>query len=327
MIALRRLALGFPLTWSHRRPYSVLGVARAGEGPYFVEWDPGTGVYGEDWVDAPRDESGVLLSGKSRFYHPIRIAQFALHRFGVWHSTSDATARRDFLAQAAWLRDHQQDGDAAGLYRFEFPWTKYGAKAGWSSAMAQGEAISVLLRADRLESAGGYGDAAERAAQPFASDIAHGGVVWRDGKDIFFEEIANEHAAHVLNGCIFALWGLWELWKCSGDQRLEGTIAGCADTLVRWLPLFDMGWWTRYSLLLSASGQPHVATLKYHQFHIAQMLVLSKMFDEPVFEDAAHRWASYIEKPACRARVTVATLRSLPDRLLARDTIAGGAHT
>ena len=327
MIAFRRLALGFPLTWSHRRGYSIDGLARAGEGPYFIEWDPGNGVYGEDWVDAPFDENGVLLSGASRFYHPIRIAQFALHRFSVWHSTGDASARRDFLSQADWLRDHQGDGDDAGLYRFEFPWLKYGAVAGWTSAMGQGEAISVLLRADTLEPSKGYGRAAERAGLPFLKDIADGGVVWRSGKDVFFEEIANEHASHVLNGCIFALWGLWELWKRTGDPQLEPIVAAGADTLRRWLPQYDTGWWTRYSLLLSADGQPHIATLKYHQFHIAQMLVLARMFDEPSFEEAAHRWASYIEKPGSRARVIGAALRSVPERFLRRDTIAGGAHT
>ncbi|MGC1381456.1 MAG: D-glucuronyl C5-epimerase family protein [Candidatus Baltobacteraceae bacterium] len=324
---LRRFALGFPLTWTHRRPYSVSGLSHPGEGRYFVEWDPGHGVYGEDWTDAPFDARGVLLSDPSRAYHPIRIAQFALHRYGVWLDGGDAVARTDVLAQAAWLRDHQQDGDSPGLYRFEFPWTKYGAQAGWTSAMAQGEAISVLLRAHGLEPSQGYADAAQRAAQPFRHDIAHGGVVWRDGPDVFFEEIANEYAPHVLNGCIFALWGIWELWRTSGDRWLERNVEECADTLRRWLRRFDTGWWTRYSLLLSAGDQPHIATLKYHQFHIAQMRVLAEMFDEPAFEHAARRWASYIERPQSRARVIGAALQSLPDRFLGRDTVLGGAHT
>ena len=204
---------------------------------------------------------------------------------------------------------------------------KYGASAGWTSAMGQGEAISVLLRAETLEPSKGYGPAAERAGLPFLKDIADGGVVWRSGKDVFFEEIANEHASHVLNGCIFALWGLWELWKRTGDPKLEPIVSAGVDTLRRWLPQYDTGWWTRYSLLVSADGQPHIATLKYHQFHIAQMLVLARMFDESSFEEAAHRWTSYIDKAGSRARVIGAALRSVPERFLRRDTIAGGAHT
>jgi heparosan-N-sulfate-glucuronate 5-epimerase len=193
--------------------------------------------------------------------------------------------------------------------------------------MAQGEAISVLLRAHALDSSSGYGDAAERASRPFLSDIGQGGVVWRSGAELFLEEIANEHAPHVLNGCIFALWGIWELWKRTGDRELARIIEACVDTLRRWLPRFDTGWWTRYSLLLSAGDQPHIATLKYHQFHIAQMHVLAQMFSEPRFEEAARRWTSYVGDPASRARVIEAALRSLPERLSRRDTVLGGAHT
>jgi D-glucuronyl C5-epimerase C-terminus len=327
MTALRRLALGFPVgAWSHRRPYSLHGLSDPGAGPYFVEWDPGHGVYGEDWHDAPFDAQGVLLSGPARAYHPILIAQFALHRFDLWYATRNAAARRDFLAQATWLRDRQDDG-ITGLYRFDFPWKKYGAPAGWCSAMAQGEAISVLLRAHSLDASSGYADAAERASQPFFVDIKDGGVVWRDGANLFLEEIANKHAPHVLNGCIFALWGIWELWKRTGDAELARIVEASVDTLRRWLPRFDTGWWTRYSLLLSAAGQPHIATLKYHQFHIAQMHVLAQMFSEPRFEQAARRWTSYIEQPNCRSRVMSAALRSLPERLSRRDSILGGAHT
>ncbi len=327
MTAIRRLALGFPIGWSHRRAYSFIATRNAGTGPYFIEWDPGHGVYGEDWRDAAFDTSGVLLSGQTKAYHPIRIAQFALHRFGVWYSSCDSTARKDFLAQASWLRDHQHEGEVPGLYRFEFPWRKYGAGRGWCSAMAQGEAVSVLLRAHAVEPSCGYGDAAERASKPFLSAIGEGGVAWRSGSDLFFEEIANEHAPHVLNGCIFALWGVWELWRAAGDRGLGRLVEGSVDTLRRWIPRFDTGWWTRYSLLLSGWNLPHIATLKYHQFHIAQMHVLARMFDEPAFENAAQRWTAYIDSGTCRARVIGAALRSLPERLAGCDTVAGGART
>lgn len=327
MTALRRVALGFPVTWSHRRPFAFGGNDQAGSGPYFVQWDPGSGTFGEDWTEAPRDAKGVLLTGRQHAYNPIRIAQFALHCFGIWHATGDESARAEFLAQAAWLRDRQQPRGIPGIYRFEFPWAKYGAEPGWWSAMAQGEAVSVLLRADRIVPGGGFADAALRAALPFRYDIAHGGVVWREGPDVFFEEIANEHAAHVLNGCIFALWGLWELRQQTREPWLDPLLEESVGTLRRWLHAFDTGWWTLYSLMRSAGGQPHVATLKYHAFHIAQMRVLAEMFDEPAFAQAAERWNAYVDSVECRAKLFAATMRSLPERALKRDTVAGGAHT
>ena len=189
--------------------------------------------------------------------------------------------------------------------------------------MAQGEAISVLLRAESLETGKGFGDAAMRAAQAFRRPIERGGVVWHEGNDVFFEEIANEHAPHVLNGCIFALWGVWELWRQSGEPWLGDATERCVGTLRRWLPRFDAGWWTLYSLLHSAARRPHLATLKYHQFHIAQMRVLGRMFDDDVFDDAAERWTSYAAAPESRARLMRDTLLSLPERFLGRDTVSG----
>ena len=327
MSVLRRLALGFPVSWSHERRWSPESICEPGVGSYFIEWDPGSGTYGEDFDCAPRDDRGVLLSGPRGDYHPIRIAQFALQRFGVWRSTKAPAARADFLAQAAWLRDHQQQSETPGLYRFDFPWSKYGAPPGWSSAMAQGEAISVLLRAHSIAPLDEYADGAMRAALPFRADIARGGVVWQSGNEIFFEEIANEHAPHVLNGCIFALWGAWELWMQCGEPWLQSLIERCVATLRRWLSRFDTGWWSLYSLLMSATDQPHLATLKYHQFHVAQMRVLARMFDEPLFDETASRWASYAKAPECRARLLRTTLSSLPERFLGRDTVLGGAHT
>jgi hypothetical protein len=328
MSLLRRIALGFPVSsWSHQRAWCVESLAEPGARRYFVEWNPDGSVYGEDFDEAPKDAKQVLLSGPQGHYHPIRIAQFGLHRFGLWSKNRDLAARADFLAQADWLRDGQRDDVAPGLYVFDFPWSKYGAPAGWSSAMAQGEAISVLLRAHRIEPNAGYGDAAVKAAQPFTSAIDRGGVVWESGNDIFFEEIANRHSPHVLNGCIFALWGLWELSRVNPEPWMQARIDRCVATLRAWLPRFDSGWWSLYSLMKSASGRPHLATLKYHQFHIAQLRVLAKMFDEPAFSQTADRWNVYANERGSRSRLVSTTLRSLPERLSGRDTVLGGAHT
>lgn len=326
MSMLRRLALGFPMNWSHRRRWSLKSLAHPGAEEYFILWDPSGSLYGEEWTGAPRDPQGVLLSGAQRYYHPIRIAQFALHRYGLYCRASDPLARKDFMAQALWFRD-RQSGTIEGSYPFEFPWTKYGADSGWCSAMAQGQAISVLLRAAELEPQLGFADAALRAAMPFLVDVSRGGVVWQEGRDLFLEEVGNRHAPHVLNGCIFGLWGLWELWKRSGEGWTGVMVERCVNTLLRWLNRYDTGWWTLYSLMYSGAHSPHLATLKYHAFHVAQMHVLASMFGEPAFGEAGNRWDTYALRHDCRARLIGATIGSLPERALRLDTVSGGART
>lgn len=326
MSVVRRIALGFPVTWSHRRAHSLAAVARPGDAPYFISWEPHGGVYGEDFDGTAKDRAGVLIGAPERRYHAIRIAQFALHRYDVWRATGDTNARDDFFAQASYLRSAQEDGAVTGLYRFGFAWPKYGAPSGWTSAMAQGEAISVLLRAEAACPGSGFGEAALRAATPFAYDVRCGGVIVRDGRDVFFEEIAVQPAAHVLNGCIFALFGLWELAQRTQIVWMRELVNESFGTLGRWLPRYDTGWWSLYSLMRSAHGRPHVATLKYHAFHIAQLRVLAAMSQDRVFGETADRWTRYIERPESRRRVLADAACSLPERFLRQDTVAGGAH-
>lgn len=323
--AIRRLALAFPADWSHRRACE-LPSGGVDPGPYYVRWDPRDGIFGEDWDVATHDRNGVLCDGPG--YHPIRIAQYALHLHDAWLRDGSDAALARFGMQARWLRDEQRRrGRVSGLYVFDFPWLKYGAGAGWSSAMAQGEAISVLLRAERLEADAGFGEAAARAAEPFKYAIEQGGVVWVDRADAFFEEVANEHAAHILNGCIFAFWGLWELHRVRGEAWESTLLDRVSATLLRWLPRYDTGWWSRYSLLRTANGRPHVATLKYHAFHVAQLRVLAAMLNEPRFAEVADRWEGYIDDKRSRKRLIAETAISLYDRARASDTIAGGARS
>lgn len=324
---LRQIALAFPLDWSSDRRFRLPD--SRGLGSYYISWDPGTGTYGEDWEVAPHDERGVLLSGSPvKFYHPIRIAQYALHLHERLKNGDDG-ARRPFLAQARWLRDNQMERfGVPGCYVFPFAWTKYGAEPGWISAMAQGEAISVLLRADEVTPGFGYGGAALRAAEPFRLPLSHGGVVWRGAEGAtFFEEVAVEPAAHILNGGLFAMFGLYDLVQCGGPEWVRGLFDDAAATVLRYLSLFDSGRWSYYSLLAGRHGHRHVATLKYHAFHIAQLRVLSGMTGDGYFAVVAGDWLRYQRSLASRVWAIGHEMLGLIPRFVTHDdTVARGAH-
>lgn len=322
---LRSLALAFPLDWNVKRQYRV---PTAGIGPYHIEWQAGGGTYGEDWTSAPRDTKGVLLTRGAAQYHPVRIAQFGLHAHARFLETHDADARRDFVAQARWLAENQRDhAGVAGCYVYEFPNPKYGAGPGWISAMAQGEAISLLLRAADVEPSAEYVEAAAQAAQPFRHTVAQGGVVARSASgDVFLEEIAATPASHILNGHIFALWGLLELQSVRPQAWLGELAAGATETLRRRIALYDAGYWSYYSMLGTPGGFRHAAVLKYHAFHIAQLRVTAVLAGEPAFAAVADRWQAYADSPACRARVLANTLAGLVPRFITRsDSVDHGA--
>ncbi len=320
---LRSLALAFPLDWKVQRPYRL----PAGElGPYYVEWQPGTEAYGEDWAVAPRDADGVILTRRG-LYHPVRIAQFGLHSHARFVDTGDAAARAGFMAQARWLAANQRSrAGVAGCYVYDFPNPHYGVGAGWISAMAQGEAISLLLRAAVLERSETMLDAAVRASQPFRCTIEKGGVVFRSSYgDAFLEEIAAAPASHILNGHIFALWGLLELQSAQSQAWLRELVAQATLTLRRRLQLYDAGYWSYYSLLGTRAGFRNAAVLKYHAFHIAQLRVTAALVGDPYFAGVADRWQRYADSPPCRIRVMANTIAGLAPRLIGSDRVGRGA--
>ncbi|XP_043190302.1 D-glucuronyl C5-epimerase B-like isoform X3 [Amphibalanus amphitrite] len=172
----------------------------------------------------------------------------------------------------------------------------------WSSAMAQGQAMSLLTRVYRATGDRRYLDAARRAAAPFNKDSADGGVrtMFQD-KYVWYEEYPTVPASMVLNGFIYSLMGLYDLWRTDPDPAGGGAEAGRLYTagvssLRALLPLYDTGSGTLYDLRhVTCHVAPNLARWDYHVTHVNQLLVLATM--EPnvtQFSTTADRWAEYM---------------------------------
>jgi hypothetical protein len=327
--SLNRAARAFPLDWSVRRPYRVYDPSAGELGTYYIRWSGGYDALGEEWDDAPFDEHGTLLSLPQRFYHATRIAQYALEQHARWKEGGGGWRLQAFTAQARWLRDNQVTRNGvAGCYPFPFAWPIYGAAAGFVSAMTQGEAISVLLRAHESFGGSGYLEAALQAAMPFQHDVGDGGVVWRQGEDVYLEEAACAPPSHILNGWIYGLWGLFDLTRYCDDAWVGELYEQSLATLRRRLPLYDSGHWSYYNLLATPGGFRKLATLKYHAFHIAQLHVLASMTGDAAFEAIALRWESCTKSLPNQARVWMNAMASLPRVFLSHaDSVPGGARS
>ncbi|KAF0301960.1 D-glucuronyl C5-epimerase B [Amphibalanus amphitrite] len=172
----------------------------------------------------------------------------------------------------------------------------------WSSAMAQGQAMSLLTRVYRATGDRRYLDAARRATAPFNKDSADGGVrtMFQD-KYVWYEEYPTVPASMVLNGFIYSLMGLYDLWRTDPEPAGGGAEAGRLYTagvssLRALLPLYDTGSGTLYDLRhVTCHVAPNLARWDYHVTHVNQLLVLATM--EPnvtQFSTTADRWAEYM---------------------------------
>lgn len=290
------LSRTFPLRWSMQRRFRV-PTREVGE-PYYIQWSGAPPPIGEGWDDAAFDGEGLICKGT--FPNPVSISQYALSQYDS-ASSGYACAKKRFLRHARWLRDHQRND---GGYPYPIPLPAYGVEPGWLSAMAQGEAASVLLRAYALESDPSYLEAGLNSLEPLARDVCEGGALFVRGSRVVFEEVASPQPSHILNGHLYASFALWEYVEHRFVRKELAQLHNDAvNSLARHVHEYDANGWSYYDLTADERGVRHEAPLWYHQFHIAQLHVYAAMTGNELFESFSRRWQASLDSPLARARV------------------------
>ena len=115
-----------------------------------------------------------------------------------------------------------------------------------------------------------------------------------DGR-ITYEEYPAQPAPHVLNGMIFALFGLWDLVRAlPDDARAAAIFERGVATVEALLPLYDTGWWSLYDLYhLEVATPRNPCSTHYHDIHVKQLRVMHAITGRKSFEEFARRWAAY----------------------------------
>lgn len=217
--------------------------------------------------------------------NPVTVAHWALQ---AW-SWGD---QQPVLTAADWYLAHQR---ADGAWTYSFPFSAHGVQMDppWISAMAQGQAISVLVRAHETTGEQSYLDAAVLALDPFTRSVAEGGVteLW-DGLP-WYEEYPGVGSQHVLNGFQFALIGLHDLAPRSplaADLWTSGI-----DSLAAHIGWFDQP--RSRTQLYAAFGQGRRESgASYKHEHTILTQEMFRLDGRQVFADYAARWQSY-ERP------------------------------
>lgn len=253
----------------------------------------------------PFDDYGIPLldyHGKiGKQYNPIAISQYALGNYNLFKRKKDARYKNAFYLCSDWLVEKLEEnkhGLMVWNHYFDFEY-KITLKSPWYSALAQGQGISVLVRAYLESGNPKYKIAAEKAYKAFNLDIFHGGVRFIDRKgDIWFEEYIVDPPTHILNGFIWALWGIYDYHLCFNDKESVAFFNQAIKTIANNLPHYDCGFWSLYDL--SNNKLKNVASPFYHKLHIVQMRVLYRLTGNKIFNCYADKWESYQRNPFYR---------------------------
>jgi hypothetical protein len=236
-------------------------------------------------------------------YNPIAIAQFGLGNYNLWRRTADPERRKKFFLIADWLAAHlEPNAHGLAVWNHHFNWEyRDTLKAPWYSALAQGQGISLLVRAHKESGDARYLDAARQAFASFQQPIDKGGVAFTDESgDLWFEEYIVSPPTHILNGFIWALWGVYDYFLATRDSSVQELFSRGVRTLLHNLDRYDLGFWSLYEQ--SGTRLPMVASRFYHQLHIVQLRVMHRLTGEEAFARVADRWENYARSRTKRTR-------------------------
>ena len=236
-------------------------------------------------------------------YNPIAIAQYGLGNYNHFKWTGDAGRRRRFLGVADWLVEHLVP-NAAGVpvWEHNFDWEyRTPMKSGWYSCLSQGQGISLLVRAHAETSDERYLQAARDAFVSFTLSMDDGGVQDVDAQGyVWFEETVVKPPTHILNGFMWAAWGLYDLWLHDGHAEAGRLWEESLRTLEACLEQFDIGYWSLYD----QAGTPirNAASSFYHALHVTQLEIMHRLTGYEYFRTWATRWSDYRASPLKRRR-------------------------
>lgn len=206
-----------------------------------------------------------------------------------------------FFAAANWFLNHQdENGGWANMVTRKLSNGMLELAPGWYSAMAQGQAMSLLTRAFKVSGDLHYLESALRAIKLFSIRSEQRGILTTFlGKYVWYEEYPTIPSSFVLNGFIYSLFGLYDVQQSGTHQLCKEAGKLFQNGLVslkKMLPLFDTGAGSVYDLRHFSLGvAPNLARWDYHSTHINQLLFLSTIHDDPILKSTSERWTGYMK--------------------------------
>jgi len=231
------------------------------------------------------------------FYHPIVIAQYALGIYEHYYQSNfkDEELKNKFLRQVNWFKENYYEISCGKVWNIYYDIPLYKMKKPWYSALSQGEALSVLTRAYLLTKDDFLINLCQDAILPFTKEVKDGGLVnYFNGIPIYEEYPSEYRTVAVLNGFMFSLFGLYDFFLLTKNDRAKNLFDQGIESLKKLLPFYDTGYWARYYLF--DYPKEYVASFTYISLMYEQLKVLYILTDEKIFNEYSLKWQGYTER-------------------------------
>lgn len=244
-----------------------------------------------DWKSAYPLVDGlpqVPYPGAGPQFNPSTISAYGLANWSIWYRHGDKAPLVNAKRAADWLVNNQKK---SGKWTYGFDYTPAGSQqplqSGWSSALAQGQAMSLLGRAYNRWKDPKYLDAIHRALVPMRTSVPNKGLArWHNG-GIYFEEYPTAQKNFVLNGNLQALLGLYDVSDISPVAR--SLFDRGVQTAARSVGEFDEPGQHRSFYSQASHMAPPVS---YNPLIRDQLRDLSNVTGRQIFRRYANRWSA-----------------------------------
>lgn len=251
------------------------------------------------------DENGIpmVYCNDGYYYNPVTIAQYALTKYSQYIK-GDEQCKEKFLQVTDFLMTRSDNGK----YRYDYPYTYYvtgrNFEPGWVSGLAQGQVLSVYVRAYHLTNDNKYLKEAEKAFRVLITPVSEGGTLatleFLDPslkEYIFFDEYPIVPSTYTLNGFIWAMLGVYDWWQVDPSTNQEAKIyfEKSVKTLKAILPYYDAGGFPTYDLAFITHNIKPTYNVTYHSFHVGLVHAIYTITKDPYFDFVSRVWASYVD--------------------------------
>ena len=251
-----------------------------------------------DVTTAAVDSTGLAIwlhpTTQKQYDHPVQYAQYAIGAMLRYQLTGEQMWLDRAATNANRLEQIATDRDGAMWFPYTFDWTYYERTlhAPWWSGMAQGMALSVFSRLAQLQpDQPRWRVDADRVLESFTQTRVDG-QPWASlviDDHLYFEEYAGDQPPlQVLNGHIFAMFGLYDYWYLTGDTRASILFDAGASTVLTMMPLIRQeDGPSYYCVQANYCRTPAWQNEGYHPIHIWQLRTLGTLTGNPEFAEWA----------------------------------------
>jgi hypothetical protein len=261
-------------------------------GVYYIDMRPSIVHYTESIYDGTFDENNVPMCGDGKggfYYSVVNICQYCFIIHAQYLDNEKDNELRILKNCLDKLESLKYEDDLIAKWDINYFNSRYKLSPPWVSAMDCGEVLSFYLRMYQILNDENLLSTSKKIFNFLKIDARNGGVRRIDENGcLWFEEYPSNPPSYVLNGFIYTIFGLFDLYRVSKDLEVKKDIDECINTLKKNLYRFDAGYWSNYDLL-------HKELVRYYyqkNVHVPQLDVLFKLTGESIFDYYRKKWNS-----------------------------------